>query len=481
MINIKNNTISSLIWSFIDGFSNQGINFIFGIILARLLSPYDFGIMGILFVFIFFFQTFTEIGLTQALIRKKECTQEDLSTVFCFNLSISIFFYAFLFLFANSISSYFNEPQLSSLIKIISISLIFNGISYIHKTLAIKELAFKLQTKISFIASIISGACAVLLAYSGFGVWSLVYKYILFYIISTILLWFWIAWRPSILFDRHSFYELFSYGSKLLAGGLINTIYENIYSFIIGKYISVTELGFYSRAVQFQALPSQSITAIIQRVSFPILSIIQDDLIALKGFYKKLIKSTMFITFTGMFLLAAVAKPLILVTIGIKWLPSVVYLQLLCFVGIFYPLQALNLNIINVLGRSDLFLKLEIIKKIIFIPTIVIGIFVGIKTMILFMILNSVISYYLNSYWSGKFINYSISEQITDIFPSFFLSSMISVLIFIFGLLVDLNIILALILQIFIWGVLTIGLSEFFKMEDYLYLKNSLFEKLKKG
>lgn len=439
MKTLKQKTITGTIWSFIDSFANQGIQFIVGILLARILSPREFGLIGMLAIFIALSQSFVDSGFTHALIRKRDCTQTDYSTVFYFNLVVGIILYLILFFFAGSISVFFNEPQLELLLQVLGIGLILNAFGMIQRTILTKNINFKFQTRVSVIASTLSGIIALTMAYNGSGVWSLVALTLSRFGFSSILLWMWTKWKPSLIFSTRSFKELFSFGNKLLLSGLIDTAYRNIYYLIIGKYFSTAELGYYTRADQFQALPSQQLTGVFGRVSYPILSAIQNDVKKLRTAYKQIIKSTMLITFVFMLGMAAIAKPMILTLIGEQWLPSVIYLQMLCFVGMFYPLHALNLNMLKVQGRSDLFLRLEIIKKILAIPVIIIGIIYGIKIMILGMLINTIIAYYLNSFWSGKLIGYSSFEQVKDIFPSFLLAFTVAAIVYIIGNVIDLS------------------------------------------
>jgi O-antigen/teichoic acid export membrane protein len=352
-MNLKQQTVSALIWSLIDNIANLGINFVIGIILARLLSPHEFGLIGMITIFLAIAQTFITGGFGQALIRKRDCTQADYSTVFLFNLIVSVFLFLVLFFSAGTISAFFNEPKLSLLIRVLATGLIINALSIIQKTILTKRLDFKLQTRISIISSIVSGIIAIALALYGFGVWSLVVRILISFVLSSFFLWYWNTWRPLLLFDKKSFNELFSFGGKILLSGLIDTVYQNIYYVVIGKFFHADQLGYYTRADQFQALPSQNMQGVIGRVSYPILATIQHDIPALKSAYIKLIKSTMLISFVLMIGMASVAKSMIVALIGIKWLPSVAYLQLLCLVGMFIPLHALNLNMLEIQGRSD--------------------------------------------------------------------------------------------------------------------------------
>lgn len=477
-MNLKQKTVSGLTWSFIDNFAQLGLSFVIGIILARLLSPREFGLVGMTTIFIAISQSFIDSGFTQALIRKQNCTQADFSTVFFFNLALGILFFFVLFFSAPIISSFFNEPQLTLIVQVLALGLIINALTIVQRARLTKEINFKLQTKISIIATIISGIIGIWMAYTGYGVWSLVIKTLTGFVFTSLLLWLWNKWKPSLVFSKDSFKQMFSFGSKLLISGLIDTTYRNIYLLMIGKFFSATELGYYTRADQFSNLPSKNITGVIQRVSFPVLSSIQDDIPQLKAAYQKLIKSTMLITFILMFGMAAIAKPLVLTLIGVKWLPSVIYLQLLCFVGMFYPLHALNLNMLNVQGRSDLFLKLEIIKKLLAVPIIIISIFYGIKILILGMILLNLIGYYINSYWSGNFIDYSFIQQIRDITPSFILAVLISFIVFEIGNFLNISNLWKLITQTMVGVLLFIGLTESTKMKDYTYIKDIIFNKI---
>jgi teichuronic acid exporter len=477
-MNLKQITVRALIWSFIDNIANLGINFVIGIILARLLSPHEFGLIGIITIFIAVGQAFISGGFGQALIRKKECTQSDYSTVFIFNLVVGVFFYLVLFFSAGSISVFFNEPKLNLLVKVLAIGLIINALSIIQKTILTKRLDFKLQTKISIIASVVSGIIAITMALLGYGIWSLVVRILVSFALNSLLLWYWNNWRPLLLFDKRSFNELFSFGSKILLSGLIDTFYQNIYYLVIGKYFSAVELGYYTRADQFQALPSQNLQGVIGRVSYPILATIQHDIPTLKSAYRKLIKSSMLISFVLMMGMAAIAKPMIITLIGEKWLPSVIYLQLLCFVGMFIPLHALNLNMLEIQGRSDLFLRLEIIKKFLAVPVIFVGVFIGIKVMIVGMIVNTLVAYYLNSYWSGKFIGYSITSQVKDILPAFTLAVVVNGLVFLLGMMINISPILLFASQISLGIILTVGICELFKFQDYYYIKQIITDKL---
>jgi len=471
-LNLKQKTIAGFAWSFIDSIIGQGITFFVGIILARLLSPEEFGLIGMLTIFIAISQLLTDSGFSHALIRKQNCTQHDYSTVFYFNIALGISLYFLLFVAANTISIFFREPILKPLIRILGLAVIINSFTIIQNVLLAKQINFKLQAKISAVSFFISGIISIYMAYTGWGVWSLVALTLFKYLINSVLLWFWNKWKPLWCFSKKSFVELFSFSGKLFVTQLIDALYRNLYYVIIGKYFSAAELGYYTRAEQFQSLPSVNLQGIIGRVSYPVLATMQNDTPRLRDTYKKLIRSTMLITFVLMLGMAASAKPMILSLVGEKWEPCIIYLQLLCFVGISYPLSALNLNILYVKGRSDLALRIEIIKKMLFVPVFVLAVMWGIKVMILSMIILSLISSFINSYWSGRLIGYSFFEQIKDITPSFLIAAAMSLVVLIEGCIIPLPAFPLFIIQLVSGALLTLGLCEGLRYKDYLYMKN---------
>ncbi|WP_396636217.1 lipopolysaccharide biosynthesis protein [Maribacter sp. R77961] len=477
----KEKAIGGVIWSFVDSIANQGVLFLIGIILANILSPYEFGIIGILTIIIAISQSLIDSGFSTALIRKLDCSQNDYSTVFFFNITVAVVIYILLFVFAERIAVFFEIKELKLLTRVLGLGVVINAFSLIQKTILTKEINFKQQAKVSIFSSVISGVVAIYMAYSGYGVWSLVALTLLRFVLSALLFWIWSKWRPSFIFNIKSFTELFSFGSKLLVSGLIDTIYQNIYLLIIGKYFSPVQLGYFTRAIQFQELPSKNLQGIISRVSYPVLATMQNDEAKLKKSYQQLIKSTMLVTFTLMFGMIVVAKSMILVLIGEEWLPVVPFLQLLCLSGMFYPLQSLNLNILNIKGRSDLYLKLEIIKKTMAVPVIIFGILYGIEVMIIGMIISSFVSYYINSYWSGKMINYSFLEQIKDLAPIFIVAVLVNTLVYAISLYLPLTAFYILIIQIGLGAFVTVVTYEITKHESYMFMKNEIVKKTLDG
>lgn len=478
MSSLKQKTISGLIWSAIDSFAVQVVTFVVGIILARLLTPREFGLIGMIAIFTAISASFVNSGFSSALIRKKDCTQADYSTVFYYNMAMGLFFYLILFFSAGAISNFFNEPELKWIVRVVGLGLIIQSVTIIQGIRIIKRIDFKLHAKIAVLSSILSGTIGIIMAYKGFGVWSLVVRTLAGTFFNSVFLWIWNRWRPSLIFSKESFKELFAFGSKLLASGLIDTAYRNIYNLVIGKFFSAQQLGFYTRADMFKNLPSENLTGVMSRVTYPVLAQMQDDKTMLKNGYKKMIKSIMFLSFILLAGMAVIAEPMVLTLIGEQWRQSIVYLQLLCFPGALYPLHVLNLNMLNVQGRSDLLLKLEIIKKLIAIPTIIIGIIWGIKVMILGMWVFTLIAYYLNSYYSGRHINYPMREQVADILPSFLLALFMGAMLFMAGWLMPFDNLPKLILQILFGGIISIGLSELLKLDAYFYIKQIVLEQL---
>ncbi len=479
MSSLKNKTVKGLSWSLIDNIVGSGITFLVGIILANLLTPEEFGIIGIVMIFIAVSNSIVDSGFSNALIRKIDSSSKDYNTVFYFNLFISLALYVVLYFSAPFISKYFSQPILTPIIKVIGLVLPINAFAIIQRTLLVKKVDFKTQAKVSSIASISSGVLGIGMAYMGYGVWSLVAQLLSRQFFNSLFLWIFNKWRPDLQYSWDSFRSLFSFGSKLLVSGLIDTIYRNVYQLIIGKFYTSAQLGHYTRALQFQTIFTSNLTSVIQRVSFPVLSEMQNEPERLKNAYRKVIKMTMMVTFTLMLGLAAVAQPMIVNLIGKKWMQAVYYLQIISFAGMLYPLHAINLNMLQVKGRSDLFLKLEIIKKIIAVFPIVLGIFYGIEYMLWGSVITGFISFFLNSYYSGMLINYSTVSQLKDILPSFLVSFSISLVLF---LMVDLlgDSIWVLILQILLGLVLTFVVYSIFKNREFLEFKALVLQYKKK-
>ena len=476
---LKNKTVKGTVWSSLDAFLGQGITFLVGLVLARLLSPEEYGLIAIITIFISVFNSIVDSGFSNALIRKQDATEADYNTVFYTNLAISAVLSTALFFGAPRIADFFSRPQLTSLTKAMSSVVIINAFAIVQNIRLTKNIDFKTKTKVSLIASLTSGVIGIAMAFGGFGVWSLVAQQISKQLLNSVFLWFFIRWMPKLLFSWKSFKEMFDFGWKLLVSGLINTIWTEIYQVIIGKFYQPQTLGQYTRAQQFSSIFSSNLTSIIQRVSYPVLSQLQDDKERLKSGYKRIIKITMLVSFVLMLGLAAISKPMILVLIGDKWLPAVPFLQILCFNMMLYPLHSINLNMLQVQGRSDLFLKLEIVKKIVGVIPLCLGIFVNIYYMLIGSVFVGFFSYFLNARYSGPFLNYSIKEQVKDIMPGFSIALLVALPVYAISYL-PLNPFILLPMQLLVGLLIVLILCEKAGLEEYKEIKSIVLGLLKK-
>lgn len=416
-MSLRKQAISGLVWTFAQQFGNQIVSFIISIILARLLLPEEFGLIGMVLVFITIGQALSDAGLTQSLIRDKKVDQEDLSTVFFFNLAASIMVYFLIFFAAPFIADFYNQEVLVNIIRVLTISFIISAFGAIQSTRLTKMMNFKTQTVISIPSTVASGILGVGLAYGGFGVWSLVWMRIVDSGIRTIQLWIYSKWSPSFLFNFEKFKDHFNFGYKITLSGLLDSIFSNIYIIIIGKYFAVSQVGFYTRAQTMQKLPVINISKALNKVTYPLFAQIQDDNFRLKKVNKQIMQMVVFIIAPILIFAAVLAEPIFRFLLTEKWLPAVPYFQILCVSGILYPINAYNLNILKVKGRSDLFLKLEVVKKSLIAVSIVIAIQFGIYGLLISQAILSIIAFYINSHYTNRFINYSSWEQTKDIVP----------------------------------------------------------------
>lgn len=419
---LKQKTVNGTLWSSLERFSVQGIQFVVMIIMARILTPDDYGLVGMLTIFIAVSQSLIDSGFSQALIRKQDRTETDNSTVFYFNIAVGIVLYAILYICAPLIARFYQEPILTPLARVIGLGLVFNSLAVVQRALLTLTLDFKTQAKASLIGAIVSGLIGITMAYTGYGVWAIVTQQLVNFGIVTILLWLFSKWKPILAYSWASFRELFSFGSKLLASGLIETIYRNIYLIVIGKVFKAADLGYYTRAHQFSDFASSNITGIFQRVSYPVLCTIQNDDARLAVAYRRILCTSAFVIFLLLMGLAAVARPLIITFLTEKWLFSATLLVPLCFSAMWYPIHAINLNLLQVKGRSDLFLRLEIVKKFVGVSILCATIPMGLLAMCWGALLSSIICLVINTYFTGKLIHLGFFKQMKDLFPTLLLS-----------------------------------------------------------
>ena len=455
-----------------DSISSQGVTFLVGLVLARLLTPHEYGLIGYIMILVAVFNSIVDSGFSNALIRKKDAEETDYSTAFIFNLAVSLVLMAAMVLVAGPFSLFFKEPQLVPLVRVMSVIVVINALALIQRTRLVKSVDFKTQTKASLISSVSSGAVGLAMAFGGLGVWSLVGQQISRQFINTVCLWILNRWKPTWKFSWSSFRELFGFGWKLLVSGLIDTVWKEIYQLVIGKFYSTSTLGQYTRGKQFSDIFSSNMTSIVQRVSYPVLSSIQDERERMREGYRKIIRTTMLASFVLLFGLSAVAESLLTVLIGPRWLEAAHYLQIICFAASLYPLHAINLNMLQVQGRSDLFLKLEIVKKIIAVGPLLLGIFIGIDWMLWGSLATSIIAYFLNARYSGTLIGYPIRAQIKDILPSFGVAAVMAACVWPLALL-DLRPIWMLLVQLCTGAAVTIGLCEALRLPEYAEIKDT--------
>lgn len=430
---LKHDTVKGLLWSSVERFSVQGVSFVVMLIIARILSPADYGLVGMLSIFMAIAQCLIDSGFSNALIRKQDRTDVDNNTVFYFNLVVSLGLYGILFAIAPWVADFYDEPILKDLMRVLCVTVVINSLAVVQRADYTSRLDFKTQARASFTAAVVSGGLGIFLAIKGFGVWTIVWQQITSAAVSTLLLWTFASWYPKLEYSWKSFRELFGYGSNLMLSGLLDTTYNNIYPIVIGKIFSAQTLGFYTRAQHFAQLPSSNITGIIQRVTFPVLSKLQDDDERLQRNYRKLLKMSAFIIFPLMCLLAAVSKPLIVILIGEKWEFCSVLLIPICFAMMWYPIHAINLNLLQVKGRSDLFLRLEIIKKCLGVIVLCISIPFGVIAMCYALIGTSILTLVINTYYTGKLINVGFMRQMHDISGILILSMSVFAIVFICG------------------------------------------------
>ncbi len=477
-MSLKAKTLAGMSWSFIEKVSNNLVLFVIGIVLARILSPTDYGIVGLITVFLAVSQTIVDSGLSQSLIRKQQCTDLDYNTMFYANIVFGVVTFFVLFAGSGYIAKFYDKPELSLLTKIMALNLIVNSFGLIETVILTKKLDFKTQAKISVISSISGGVIGIVFAYMGFGYWSLAIKTLITNLHRVLLLRFHSTWRPKFLYSAASFKEMFSFGMKLLTVSLIDTIYKNIYQMIIGKTFSLTQLGLYTRAMQFKNLPATNITSTVQRVSYPVLASLSNDKAKMRTGYHKLIRLTYYITSLVMLGLLICSKEVILLLVGDKWSEAIPYLQIMCLAGSLYPLHAINLNMMKALDRADLFLKVAIYKKIMVIPVIVIGIKFGMIVLLWGMVFNSFIAYLINSMYSAKLISYSTWDQLKDIFPALLENGFVMFVAFIAGNFLTTNLYLSLTIKTVVALILVVLLGEYGRLSDYKEIKSLLIEQL---
>lgn len=480
MASLKQQTISGIFWSLLQNVGGKGITFVVMIILARLLTPEIFGLIGMLMIFIQVSQTLVIAGFNQALIQKKDTDEEDYSSVFWINLVISLLMYAILFFAAPYIAVFYEQPVLTDLARALSLVFVINAFSYVQEARLTKEMRFKTLTIIHIPSTVIGGIVSVVMAIMGYGVWSIIALQLVTRFLYAVQIWFYSKWQPLWTYKAEKVKQLFSFGSKLMLSGILNTVFQNIYLVMIGKFFPLSAVGYYQNASNIVKTPSTTFSSALNKVTFSTFSLIQDDDKRLKEGFKKIIQQVLFWLCPAFVLAGVLAEPLFRFVFTEKWLPAVPYFRILCVIGVMMPLHIYNLNIINVKGRSDLFLKLEILKKGFIVIGLIITVPIGIYAMLIFQAVSSVLMYLVNAYFSGKFINYPIPEQIKDIVPIFLLSGFVGVSVYLLdNLWLNLPDLPRLLLGAFIGVSIYWFLAKQFKIPPYLEFKHIVQTKLR--
>ena len=476
---LKDKTVKGTFWSAADSFLGSGVMFLVGIVLARLLSPEEYGLIGIVLIFTTVFLGIVDSGFSNSLIRRTDVTDEDYNTLFYFNLATSISMYLLLYAMAPWIAWFFERPQLVGLVRVMGLLLIIQALTIVQDTKLKKRIDFKTKTKASFISAVGSGAVGICMAFGGFGVWSLVGQQLSRQFFYSGCLWIFNRWRPSLIFSMDSLRYMWGFGWKLLLSGLIDKIWLDLKKVVVSKYYSPETLGQYTKAGEYAKFFSSSFTSIIQRVTYPVLAQVKDDKVRMVEAYRRVIKTTMFVTVVCMFSLGAVSEPLIYCLIGPKWHIASTFLPIICIYRSIYPLQAINLNMLQVQGRTDIFLYLEIVKKTILLGPLFVGAFIDIYWMLVSSIFTSIISFFLNSYYSGKSLGYTSWMQLKDVAPSYGIGLTIALSVYFLKYL-PLTYWLVLPIQIFVGIGVCFVLCEKIQLLEYKELKKIVIKFIKK-
>lgn len=470
---LKQKTLSGLLWTFFETFAIQGFGFIQGIVLARLLMPSDYGLIAMTGVFFAVSYALVDTGFTSALIRKKERTDIDYSTVYVTNVVLSFVLCLVLCLCAPFIAEFYNEPQLFPIVCANAVLLFVGSFIAVQGARLSIQLDFKTKSKISVISTVSTGIISIIFALLGFGVWSLILPNFFAVLIKGILYYFYQHWFPGFRFSWQSYKEFFSYGSKLMASSLLNAVYGNVYSLVIGKFYSASSLGYYTKGHGYATLPSATLSGVLNKVTFPVLSKVQDDDARLENAYRKMIRVSAYVVFPIMILLVVLARPLVLILLTDKWENCVIYLQVLCFAMMWNPIHSLNLNLLFVKGRSELFLRLEIVKKIIGATILCVTIPFGLVAMCCGQVVSSLIFLFVNTYYTGKLIHVGFVQQIKDLLPTMMYTAIMG--LFVWFLSSAMEILLVQLLVGFLMGIpLYILTSKMLKSQEYFFMRDLL-------
>ena len=459
-----------MVWTALQKYSTMFIHFISGIILARLLTPYDYGCIGMLAIFMTLAEAFIDGGFGSALIQKKRPTQEDYSTIFFWNLGMAVVMYAILFVSAPAISRFYNIPLLCNVLRVQGIILFIYAFNIVQRNQLRKNLNFKVLSIVTITTSVIALGVTIFMAYKGYGVWSLVAQHIITAAIPAIVFWFFIKWRPVLVFSWKSFKELFSFGFYMFLTNLLNNFSVKIQGLLIGKMYSPVTMGYYSKAHGVESLASQSISSVMTQVTYPLYAEAQNDLKQLANMIRRLTMTIAYITFPMLFILLLIAKPVFLLLYSERWLASVPYFQVLCIAGLGISLTAVNTQAIAAIGKSKVMFVWTLVKRGIGIATIVGGLLLfGMKGLLAGVIFSNWFSYFVNICLVSKHVGYHFWKQICDLIPVTVASIVAAAIAYGVGYLLHLNLYFDGLVKFFIYVTIYLGWSFLFKPESYTY------------
>ncbi len=467
---LKQKAISGVIWSGIEVFSVQGVSFLLTIIIARFVLPTDYGLIAMLGIFLSLAQSVVDSGFTQALIQKKNREEIDFSTVFYFNIAVSILLYLIFFIGAPYIAQFYKEPQLEIIMRWMALSLIVIGLSIVQRAKLTINLDFKTQAKASLISVVLGGAVGVFLACNNYGVWAIVAQSLIKSLVESLLLWIYTRWAPSLQFSKESFKALFSFGSKLLVSGLMHQIYLNMYTLVIGYYYSAGNVGFYNRAYSLAQFPSTNITRVIARAVYPIQCQMQDDEQRTASTFLQYLRMSCYLIFPLMIGLAVVSEPLIELVLTQRWLPAAKPLSILCLAYMWYPVMYINNQMLNVRGRSDYYLQAEIIKKIVGVAILVVTIPYGVEVLCWGLLCYNLLDMIIIIYFSQKVFSVRYTQQIKSLLPILTIAIAMGVVCYLPLRYLPDNLFLQLLLSVTVGFITYVGLSYIFKFSEFKYL-----------
>lgn len=473
----KQKVFSNMIWRFLERTGAQLVALIVSIVLARILTPEDYGTIALLLVFINILNVFVDSGLGTALVQKKDADNVDFSTVFYANVCFCIVLYTIMFFFAPLIAKFYKNESLVSLIRVLSITILISGVKNIQQSYVSKTLQFKKFFFATLVGTITAAVVGIWMAYHGFGVWALVAQQLTNLGIDTILLWITVKWRPDFVFSFKRLKGLFSYGWKLLASAILDTVYTNLRQLIIGKKYSAEDLAFYTKGELFPKAIAGNLNNAIDSVLLPTMATEQDNQERVKAMTRRAIKTSTYCMSPLMLGLAACSPSIIHILLTDKWMPCVPYMIIFCITYCFFPIHTANLNAIKAVGRSDLFLKLEIVKKIVGLTITLISMWFGVMVMAYSLLLSSLLSQIINSWPNKKLLKYGYLEQIKDILPGLLLALVMALIVSLVNLL-SISYILKLVIQIPLGIVIYIGGSKLFKLDSYTYILDIIKSKV---